>query len=117
VPEIMTRPFPCPAARPSADAGRRLGDYLLRVVREQDARIPFERRSPRTLDEMRARMANDACPLCGFWRCRCGEQASLQPNTATVPVTASDGGQCSACGGFFAGWAGGVCDACRATGR
>ena len=27
------------------------------------------------------------------------------------------GGQCSMCGGWFDDWNGGVCDACRATGR
>ncbi|MEU5599200.1 hypothetical protein [Streptomyces sp. NPDC020298] len=39
------------------DACRRLGEHLLTVVREQDARIPAERRAPRTVAEMRARLA------------------------------------------------------------
>ncbi|MGY4928541.1 hypothetical protein [Streptomyces sp. 900105755] len=38
-------------------ANRRLGQHLLAVVREQDARIPAERRAPRTVAEMRARLA------------------------------------------------------------
>jgi hypothetical protein len=36
---------------------RRLGEYLLRLVREADARIPAERRVPRTAAAMRARLA------------------------------------------------------------
>ncbi|MEU3521995.1 hypothetical protein ABZ770_43360 [Streptomyces sp. NPDC006654] len=39
------------------EAHRRLGQHLLAVVREQDARIPAERRAPRTVAEMRARLA------------------------------------------------------------
>ncbi|MGW1534465.1 hypothetical protein [Streptomyces aureus] len=39
------------------DAHRRLGQHLLAVVREQDDRIPYGRRAPRTLAEMRARLA------------------------------------------------------------
>ncbi|MFF3312960.1 hypothetical protein [Streptomyces sp. NPDC002952] len=101
VPEIMTRPRPRPAAPVRTDAERRLGEYLLRMVREQDARIPFERRAPRTLADMQARMADDACGLCGYWRCRCGEQASPQPTAAVLPVTRSGGWQCDTCGQWF----------------
>ncbi|MFF4442861.1 hypothetical protein [Streptomyces sp. NPDC001621] len=68
-------------ARSSHDAepGAALGAHLLAVVRAQDAAIPAERRAPRTLAEMRARLAaltedeQDACGLCGFWQCRCGQ--------------------------------------------
>ncbi|PJE97158.1 hypothetical protein CUT44_14360 [Streptomyces carminius] len=60
------------------DNHRRLGAELLRRVREADVRIPAERRAPRTVAQMRARLAaaaDDACPLCGWWRCRCTDQA------------------------------------------
>ncbi|MBO8189210.1 hypothetical protein [Streptomyces spirodelae] len=43
---------------PTVDAHRRLGQHLLDAVRAQDERIPAERRSPRTVAEMRARLAN-----------------------------------------------------------
>ncbi|MGY4983932.1 hypothetical protein ACWCYL_43615 [Streptomyces sp. 900105755] len=39
------------------EAHRRLGQHLLAIVREQDARIPAGRRAPRTVAEMRARLA------------------------------------------------------------
>ncbi|MFF4542191.1 hypothetical protein [Streptomyces aureus] len=39
------------------DANRRLGRHLLAAVRDQDIRISAERRAPRTLAEMRARLA------------------------------------------------------------
>ncbi|QKZ18621.1 hypothetical protein [Streptomyces chartreusis] len=77
----MTRRQPAPADQD--DANRRLGQHLLAVVREQDARIPAGRRAPRTVAEMRARLAavalddpeQDACGLCGYWTCRCGKQS------------------------------------------
>lgn len=37
---------------------RRLGRHLLDAVRAQDERIPAERRVPRTVAEMRARLAS-----------------------------------------------------------
>ncbi|MPY36719.1 hypothetical protein FNH09_37530 [Streptomyces adustus] len=39
------------------EAHRSLGQHLLAIVREQDARIPAEGRAPRTVAEMRARLA------------------------------------------------------------
>ncbi|WP_314416134.1 hypothetical protein [Streptomyces sp. DSM 40484] len=84
--QIMARPRPGTAG--PDDANRRLGQHLLDVVRRQDAAIPAERRAPRTVAEMRARlaerMADDACGLCGFWRCRCSEQsiATARPVSA-----------------------------------
>lgn len=76
------------------EASRRLGQHLRAVIREQDARIPAERRAPRTVAEMRARLAavalddveQDACGLCGYWRCRCGTPQQLA--TAGAGVTA-----------------------------
>ncbi|MFB6961176.1 hypothetical protein ACFCYB_30260 [Streptomyces sp. NPDC056309] len=117
----------CPAV-----AHRRLGDLLARMVRESDARIPEGRRARRTLQEMmpgyerlpvltlhRPVMADDACPLCGRWSCTGSDcppsdiVPAATPITAPAPTTASGGGQCSQCGGWFEGWPGGVCDACR----
>ncbi|MGY4965103.1 hypothetical protein [Streptomyces sp. 900105245] len=63
----------------NAEPGAALGAHLLAVVRAQDTAIPAERRAPRELAEMRARLAaltedeQDACGLCGFWQCRCGQ--------------------------------------------
>ncbi|MGK5448818.1 hypothetical protein [Streptomyces radiopugnans] len=57
---------------------RRLGAELLRWIREADTRVPAEQRAPRTVAQMHARLAaatDDACPLCGWWRCRCADQA------------------------------------------
>ncbi|MFP8886811.1 hypothetical protein [Streptomyces mangrovi] len=65
--------------RDETDNHHRLGAELLHRVRSADARIPAERRVPRTVAEMRARLAaaaDDACPLCGWWRCRCADQAA-----------------------------------------
>ncbi|MFZ4240847.1 hypothetical protein ACOZGD_37505 [Streptomyces murinus] len=57
-----------------------LGAHLLAVVRTQDAAIPAERRAPRTVAEMRARLTaltedeQDACGMCGYWNCRCTQR-------------------------------------------
>ncbi|WP_333737270.1 hypothetical protein [Streptomyces sp. IBSBF 2806] len=75
----MTRTRPVPAEQ---DANHRLGKHLLDVVRSQDAAIPADRRAPRTVAEMRARLAtvgtaqNDVCPLCEYWTCRCPRGAA-----------------------------------------
>ncbi|GAA3753894.1 hypothetical protein [Streptomyces tremellae] len=47
---------PHPAIRAAATPEQRLDALLLRMVREQDARIPAERRVPRTRAEMQARL-------------------------------------------------------------
>ncbi|SEF18996.1 hypothetical protein [Streptomyces sp. Ag109_O5-10] len=75
------------------EANRRLGQHLLAVVREQDARIPAERRAPRTVAEMRARLAavalddseQDACGLCGRWTL-CGPCGGQLQRAAAVPA-------------------------------
>lgn len=80
----MTR---TPVATAEQDANRRLGQHLLAVVRAQDAAIPAHRRAPRTVAEMRARLAraaDDACPLCGYWTCRCDQVLKQTPPTADV---------------------------------
>ncbi|MFJ5646343.1 hypothetical protein [Streptomyces sp. NPDC093223] len=74
------------------EASRRLGQHLLAVVRQQDARIPAHRRAPRTVAEMRARLAavalddveQDACGLCGFWTCQCPQQRAALVTAGTV---------------------------------
>ncbi|MFJ4633589.1 hypothetical protein [Streptomyces sp. NPDC088847] len=90
--QIMTRPRPT-AAGPDDDASRRLGQHLLDVVRRQDAAIPADRRVPRTVAEMRARLEaagaaqDDVCPMCERWRCRCGEQSAAVARAAGGTVT------------------------------
>ncbi|MGW3360557.1 hypothetical protein ACWDFL_35070 [Streptomyces bungoensis] len=114
-------------------ANRQLGVLLERMVREADARIPEGRRARRTLQEMmpglvrqpvltlhRPVLADDACPVCGRWLCKggsdCPPSTPPAPHTVAVssaaPATASGGGQCSVCGGWFPDWSGGVCSAC-----
>ncbi|MEU3341831.1 hypothetical protein [Streptomyces sp. NPDC006668] len=100
----MTRPRPAPADH---DAHRRLGQHLLDVVRRQDAVIPAVRRAPRTVAEMRARLAtvgigqNDACPLCGLWNCDPSKCPPSSVAPAPVPAAAGTGMQCEVCGGWF----------------
>ncbi|MFG2351991.1 hypothetical protein [Streptomyces phaeochromogenes] len=80
--QIMARTRPDTAG--TEDANRRLGAHLLDVVRRQDAAIPADRRAPRTVAQMRARLAaavaaqEDVCPMCEYWQCRCGS-AVWQP--------------------------------------
>jgi len=49
----------------------------------------------------------DACVICGYWRCRCG-------SLAFAPAPVGNSGQCRVCGGWFDDWPGGVCSACQA---
>ncbi|MFD4543580.1 hypothetical protein [Streptomyces bauhiniae] len=112
-----------------ADANAALGQHLLAVVRAQDAAMPAARRAPRTLAQMRSRLAatakpaglyeeeQDACGVCGNWQCTCGQQPSgAAPGPAQRPAASGGSGQCSWCGGEFPGWNGGVCDACKQLG-
>ncbi|MDX3538068.1 hypothetical protein PV721_27695 [Streptomyces sp. MB09-01] len=74
------------------DAYHQLGQALLAMADTDDARIPAERRARRTLTEMAPgyirppllsfntlsfRAAEDACVLCGWWTCRCGQNAAV----------------------------------------
>ncbi|MEU5713978.1 hypothetical protein [Streptomyces flaveolus] len=67
-----------------------LGAHLLAVVRAQDAAIPADRRAPRTIAEMRARLTaltedeQDACGLCGYWQCRCAQGRTQTAGTAVA---------------------------------
>ncbi|MFG3207833.1 hypothetical protein [Streptomyces sp. NPDC048192] len=64
-----------------------LGTHLLATVRAQDAAVPANRRVPRTVSEMRGRLdaaalteeESDACGVCGYWRCRCGQACAQVP--------------------------------------
>ncbi|MFG2977721.1 hypothetical protein ACGFYY_32615 [Streptomyces sp. NPDC048331] len=68
-----------------------VGTLLLSMAQRDDVRIPDGRRVRRTLAEMAPgytrppllsfktlsfRAAEDACGLCGFWTCRCGQAAT-----------------------------------------
>ncbi|WJV51775.1 hypothetical protein [Streptomyces flavofungini] len=61
--------------------------------------------------------AEDSCPLCGWWKCRCDQILTVAPALSTAPATASGEGQCSSCGQWFREWNGGVCEACGALGH
>ncbi|MGA5220930.1 hypothetical protein ACPCAE_33340 [Streptomyces cinereoruber] len=91
----MSRPLPDPQHHP-APAVVQLGRLLDRMRADGDARAALAgRRARRTLQEMdpgydrqpilrltpapRAG-AEDACPICAYWRCRCGD--SLSPALA-----------------------------------
>ncbi|MEU9083383.1 hypothetical protein [Streptomyces sp. NPDC048357] len=80
--------------RDETDSLHQLGTLLLTMAERDDSRIPAGRRARRTLSEMApgyirpplltfnlpVRAADDACGLCGFWTCRCGQ-------TGAVPAT------------------------------
>ncbi|MGW6684281.1 hypothetical protein ACWGBO_31050 [[Kitasatospora] papulosa] len=51
------------------------------------------------------RSADDACPLCGYWTCRCG-------GIAPAPTENSNQLQCDQCQGWF-GFTGWTCPACK----
>ncbi|MEU5443684.1 hypothetical protein [Streptomyces griseofuscus] len=77
---INSHRSPRPARRPrQTEPHLALGAHLLAVVRAQDAAIPVDRRAPRTVAEMRARLAGlyedeqDACGICGRWACTCSQ--------------------------------------------
>lgn len=77
--------------RDETDSLHQLGTLLLTMVKRDDARIPDGRRARRTLAEMSpgyirppllsfnlsVRAAVDACGLCGYWACRCGQNAAV----------------------------------------
>ncbi|MDX3433890.1 hypothetical protein PV664_33955 [Streptomyces sp. ME01-18a] len=100
-------------------AFHRLVDHL--VVDGDDRARSAGRRTRRTLAEMDPgyqrqpvllltrpltfRSANDACPLCGFWKCRCG-------GVAPAPAESSGQLQCDQCSGWF-GFTGWTCPACK----
>ncbi|MFB7982978.1 hypothetical protein [Streptomyces vinaceus] len=85
--------------RDETDSLHQLGTMLLTMAERDDARIPEGRRARRTLAEMApgyvrppllsfnvpVRSADDACVLCGFWTCRCGQNTvapSMSPSMA-----------------------------------
>lgn len=96
---------------------QRLGRFLRRVIRQQDAAIPAHRRAPRTLAEMTARldvaqpgyerqpvlllhrptMQEDRCPLCSRWKCIPADcpPAGIAPANARSAQASS----CNVCGG------------------
>ncbi|MEU9418401.1 hypothetical protein [Streptomyces sp. NPDC048272] len=88
--------------RDETDSLHQVGTLLLTMAERDDARIPEGRRARRTLAEMApgyirppllrfnvpVRAADDACGLCGYWTCRCGQNTAdpaRQPSaTGTV---------------------------------
>ncbi|MFJ1774981.1 hypothetical protein ACIOFQ_32850 [[Kitasatospora] papulosa] len=93
-----------------------------RLVADGDTRAEFAgRQARRTLAEMAPgyqrqpvllltrplsyRSADDACPLCGYWSCRCG-------GVAPAPTENSGQLQCDTCGQWL-GVTGWTCSACQ----
>ncbi|MCX5079209.1 hypothetical protein OHA84_38360 (plasmid) [Streptomyces sp. NBC_00513] len=87
--------------RDETDSLHQVGTLLLTMAERDDARIPEGRRARRTLAEMapgyirppllRFNMpvraaADEACALCGYWTCRCGQNA-----TASSPPPSTTG--------------------------
>ncbi|MFD3720119.1 hypothetical protein [Streptomyces sp. NPDC058674] len=87
--------------RDETDSLHQVGTLLLTMAERDDARIPDGRRARRTLAEMAPgyirppllsfnvplRDANDACGLCGYWTCRCGQNAAVHaPSSVTGAV-------------------------------
>ncbi|MFE4258213.1 hypothetical protein [Streptomyces sp. NPDC056883] len=77
--------------RDETDSLHQVGSLLLTMAERDDAWIPEGRRARRTLAEMAPgyvrppllsfttlsfRAADDACGLCGFWTCHCGQNAA-----------------------------------------
>ncbi|MFE6911921.1 hypothetical protein [Streptomyces erythrochromogenes] len=87
--------------RDETDSLHQHGTLLLTMAERDDARIPGGRRARRTLAEMAPgyvrppllscnvpfRAADDACVLCGFWTCRCGQNAAAPAPTPSVTGT------------------------------
>ncbi|MFJ8982579.1 hypothetical protein [Streptomyces sp. NPDC102282] len=100
-------------------AFRQLVDHL--VVDGDDRARSAGRHARRTLAEMAPgyerqpvllltrpldfRSADDACPSCGYWKCRCG-------GIAPAPAENSGQLQCDRCSGWF-GFTGWTCPACQ----
>ncbi|MEU9057110.1 hypothetical protein AB0D37_43230 [Streptomyces sp. NPDC048384] len=114
-----------PAMTPPEKAHQRTGQFLARMVREADARVPDDRRVRRTLQEMppgydrqpvlvlhRPTMANDACPLCLRWNCGGSDCPPSSAAPAAAPTAESGDGQCNQCGNWYPNWNGGVCPDC-----
>ncbi|MFB6865102.1 hypothetical protein ACFCZQ_09965 [Streptomyces virginiae] len=87
--------------RDETDSLHHVGTLLLTMAERNDARIPEGRRARRTLAEMApgyvrppllrfnlpVRGADDACILCGWWTCRCGQNTAVPaPTSATGTV-------------------------------
>ncbi|MEV4975338.1 hypothetical protein [Streptomyces scopuliridis] len=74
---------------------QRLGLYLHRLSRTMDAAIPAERRAPRTLPEMRARINIAAGVACGA----CGGRGGEVVDTSSGGVTRKTWQSCGTCKG------------------
>jgi hypothetical protein len=58
---------------------------------------------------------DDVCGIGGCWTCR--RLSGTAPAVHAVQAPSGASGQCSACGGWFDDWNGGICDACKVVGR
>ncbi|MGW3954062.1 hypothetical protein ACWEKM_24785 [Streptomyces sp. NPDC004752] len=83
-----------------SDLAGSLGAHLLDVVRRQDARIPAGWRAPRTVAEMRARLAETVPPVQAQQPCgACGGAGGRTVDTSSDGVTRQNWERCTACGG------------------
>ncbi|MFI6530204.1 hypothetical protein [Streptomyces uncialis] len=91
----LTRPRPQAGTNDDTDDAA-FHQLVQHLVMDGDLRAArLGRRAPRTLAAMQARMADDACGLCGCWICRCAQEAGLT-RTPSGPGAAL---VCTACGG------------------
>ncbi|MFE7805895.1 hypothetical protein ACFU51_14760 [Streptomyces sp. NPDC057430] len=81
--------------RDETDNCHRLGALLKRLVAESDARIPVERRAPRTLADMRARIHRAAGRACQD----CDGTGGETKDTSSGGVTRRTWHSCSSCRG------------------
>ncbi|MFD6275056.1 hypothetical protein ACFWFI_05710 [Streptomyces sp. NPDC060209] len=82
-------------------AGRRARRTLAEMMPDHDRQPVLLLTRPLTF-----RSADEACGLCGFWKCRCG---------GVAPAPESNTLQCDTCSGRF-GFTGWTCPACKALG-
>ncbi|MFB6515647.1 hypothetical protein ACFCW4_38810 [Streptomyces virginiae] len=88
--------------RDETDSLHQFGTLLLAMAEQDDARIPEGRGARRTLAELAPgyirpplltfnvpfRAADDACVLCGWWTCRCGQNAAVPAPSPSSTGTA-----------------------------
>ncbi|MFL4496474.1 hypothetical protein ACJ6WD_35330 [Streptomyces sp. VTCC 41912] len=78
-----------------ADQHRAMGAMLLTQVRQADARVPAERRVPRTAAEMRARINTRLGQSCG----QCDGAGGRTEDTSSGGVSRQNWVTCTACRG------------------
>ncbi|MFF7199164.1 hypothetical protein ACIOC1_34145 [Streptomyces sp. NPDC088197] len=83
-------------------------------IEREDDRDGYEDAEDAAFGSIVQAALNDACGICGFWRCQCLSGAAVAVLVVLAPVDGD--GQCSVCQGWFDDWNGGICPACRQNG-